>query len=50
MGYIREELHYSDIYETINLIISQFESCQELLQIKPIFKKHNENFDKILKV
>lgn len=50
MGYIREELRYEDIYDTTNLIVSQFESCKELLKVKPIFKKHYENFDKILKV
>ena len=49
-GLIREELRYSDIYETIDLIVSQFDSCTQLLKVKPIFKKHYENFDKILKV
>ena len=50
LGFIREELRYEDIYETIDLIVSQFDSCKELLKVKPIFKKHYENFDKILKV
>lgn len=47
---VRDELRYDDVYETIELIVDQLQSCKELLRIRPIFKKHQENFDKILKV
>lgn len=50
LNYIREELQYSDVYETIEMIIKEFEACQKLLKIRPVFKKHMENFDKLLKV
>ncbi|KAH9528459.1 ankyrin repeat protein mann-cup [Dermatophagoides farinae] len=50
IGLIRDELRYQDVYETIELIVGQLSSCKELLRIRPVFKKHQENFDKILKI
>ena len=49
-GTIREKLQYRDIYETIELICGELSSCRDLLKIRPTFKRHNDNFDKILKV
>lgn len=50
MGLVRDELRYVDLYETIELIVDQLSTCQELLKIRPVFKKHQENFDRILKI
>ena len=49
-GSIREKLQYKDIFETIELICDELTSCRDLLKIRPFFKRHSDNFDKILKV
>lgn len=47
---VKEGLQYQDIYDTIELIVNQLGACQELLKIRPVFKRHQENFDQTLKV
>lgn len=49
-GVLREELKYTDVIETIKLLISQFEFSVSALSIRPVFKRQQDNFDKILKV
>lgn len=49
-GHVQEQFKYEDIHQIIRMIVSQFKTCQELLKIRPLYKKHSENFDKILKV
>ncbi|KPM03211.1 ankyrin repeat domain containing protein 8 [Sarcoptes scabiei] len=47
---VKEGLQYQDIYDTIELIVNQLGACQELLKIRPVFKRHQENFDQTLKI
>lgn len=49
-GVMREELRYEDVVGTIELLVSQVSSTIEALKIRPVFKRQQENFDKILKV
>ena len=49
-GVLREELQYDDVVATIELLVSQFSASMESLKVKPVFKRQQDNFDKILKV
>lgn len=49
-GVLREELQYRDVIETIRLIIAQFPESMKNLSVRPVFKRQQDNFDKILKV
>jgi len=49
-GVMREELRYEDVVGTIELLVNQVSSTIEALKIRPVFKRQQENFDKILKV
>lgn len=49
-GILHEKVQYSDIVATIELLASQFEDSMALLTIQPVFKRQQDNFDKILKV
>ncbi|KAI1287985.1 Protein fem-1 -like protein C [Halotydeus destructor] len=49
-GLLREELQYDDVVGTIRLLVSQFRSSMDSLKVKPVFKRQQDNFDKILKV
>ena len=49
-GILREELRYQDVIETIRLLVEQFPSSMQYLSIRPVFKRQQDNFDKILKV
>ncbi|KFM80845.1 Protein fem-1-like protein, partial [Stegodyphus mimosarum] len=49
-GLLREQVQFTDVFESIKLLVYRFESSKCLLNARPIFKKHQDNFDKILKV
>lgn len=49
-GILREELRYDDVIGAIRLLINQFPMSMELLCHRPVFKRQQDNFDKILKV
>ena len=45
-----ESLRFDDVLETLELFFSQFEFIMNHLKIEPVFKKHLEDFDEILKM
>lgn len=47
---LREELQFTDVYSTVQLIFNQLPSAIEALSVRPVFKKQQDNFDKVLKV
>ena len=49
-GTIKESLQYRDVVATIQLISHQFPSAIDSLKVRPVFKRQQDNFDKILKV
>jgi hypothetical protein len=49
-GVLREELKYEDVLETVKLLIKEFPTSMKLLNVRPMFKRQQDNFDKILKV
>jgi len=49
-GILHESVRYEDIVSCIWLLASQFEESMALLRIRPVFKRQQENFDKILKL
>ncbi|UYV60828.1 hypothetical protein LAZ67_1002483, partial [Cordylochernes scorpioides] len=49
-GLMAEDLHFDDIYVTITLLVDHFEASMKLLNIRPIFKRQQDNFDNILKI
>ncbi|CAG2172454.1 unnamed protein product, partial [Oppiella nova] len=49
-GVLREELKYEDVLETVKLLVEQFPNAMKLLKVRPVFKRQQDNFDKILKV
>ncbi|RWS02806.1 Protein fem-1-like protein, partial [Dinothrombium tinctorium] len=50
LGILREKLQYSDVIATIRLLQLHIRSSMNLLKIRPVFKRQQDNFDKILKV
>ncbi|RWS26719.1 Protein fem-1-like protein [Leptotrombidium deliense] len=50
MGILREKLQFDDVIETIRLLKIHLQSSMNSLKIRPVYKKQQENFDKILKV
>lgn len=49
-GILREKLQYEDVLASIKLLVSQFAISMDLLKIRPVFKRQQDNFDKILRV
>ncbi|GIZ02098.1 protein fem-1 homolog A-B [Caerostris extrusa] len=49
-GLLREKIKFADVFDSIRLLVVRFEESQALLSVRPIFKRQEENFDKILKV
>lgn len=49
-GMLREQIEFNDVYESIRMLVCRFESSNYLLNIRPVFKRQQDNFDKILKV
>ncbi|XP_054712915.1 protein fem-1 homolog C-like [Uloborus diversus] len=49
-GTLRERIQFADVYESIRLLVSRFDESIELLNVRPVFKKQQEYFDKVLKV
>lgn len=49
-GVLREQLKFKDVYQTVKLLVGQFASAMKLLKVRPVFKRQQDNFDKILKV
>ena len=45
-----ESLRFDDVHETLELFFSQFDFIVDSLKIEPVFKKHLEDFDEILKM
>lgn len=45
-----EGLRFDDVYETLELFYSQFDFVVKSLKIEPVFKKHLEDFDELLKM
>lgn len=45
-----ESLRFDDVHETLELFFNQFDFVVESLKIEPVFKKHLEDFDEILKM
>ncbi|XP_013786210.1 protein fem-1 homolog C-like [Limulus polyphemus] len=50
VGILREELQYWDVIQTVKLLFSQFDNTMKLLSIRPVFKRQQDGFDKILKI
>lgn len=50
MGVLREEVHFDDVVATIDLMVKQFTTALELLEIQPVYKRQQDNFDRILGV
>lgn len=44
------DLRFQDIVSTIQLLVSQFSLAIDALSVRPVFKRQQDNFDKILKV
>ena len=49
-GVMREEVRHEDVVKTIQLLVNQLPPAIEALSIRPVFKRQQDNFDKILKV
>ncbi|GBM56108.1 Protein fem-1 A [Araneus ventricosus] len=49
-GLLREKIQFADVFDSIRLLVVRFKESQELLNIRPLFKRQQDNFDKILKV
>jgi len=49
-GVLREKLKYDDIVGTIKLLVNDFPASMNLLSVRRMFKRQQDNFDKILKV
>ncbi|XP_054168730.1 protein fem-1 homolog C-like [Oppia nitens] len=49
-GVLREELKFDDVFHTVKLLVEEFPKAMRLLKVRPIFKRQQDNFDKILKV
>ena len=47
-GLIAESLNPADVLSALQLFTDHMEESLELLRIQPIFKRHNDNFDRIL--
>jgi len=45
-----EPLRFEDVFQTTELIINNLSESMELLQLRPVFKCHQDNFDTCLKV
>ena len=41
---------FQDVIATAHLLVSQFPSAMRSLSVRPVYKRHQENFDKILRV
>lgn len=44
------ELRFQDVVATIQLLVSQFTPAIQALAVRPVFRRQQDNFDKILKV
>lgn len=49
-GLLREQIDFVDAFESIRMLVYRFEESKALLSIRPVFKRQQDNFDKILKV
>lgn len=49
-GLLREDVHYDDIVSTIDLLVTEFPAALRLLEVRPVYKRQQDNFDRILGV
>lgn len=49
-GVMHDTVAFGDAFRTLRLLIDQLPSCMELLRLQPVHKKHQSNFDHMLKV
>lgn len=47
-GVLREPLRTSDVLSAFTLLVDNMEASLELLHVRPIFRRHQDNFDRIL--
>ena len=45
-----ESLRFEDVHDTLELLFDQFDFVVSSLKIEPVFKKHLEEFDEVLKM
>lgn len=50
IGMLREQIDFQDVFDSIRMVTCRFESSNHLLNIRPVYKRQQDNFDKILKV
>ncbi|KAK3855362.1 hypothetical protein Pcinc_038232 [Petrolisthes cinctipes] len=49
-GVMTDTVNFEDAYRTLELVVEQLPKCMSLLRINPVHKKHQSNFDHMLKV
>ncbi|XP_015911207.1 protein fem-1 homolog A [Parasteatoda tepidariorum] len=49
-GVLREKVEFQDVVDSIRLVFSYFPEARRLIDAKPLYKRHLENFDKVLRV
>ena len=47
-GVLSDPLRLKDVLSAFTLLVNNMESSLQLLQVRPIFRRHQENFDRIL--
>lgn len=47
---LREEPQMKDVMDSMSLLVDQFSQAMRLLTMQPVFKRQQDNFDKVLKV
>lgn len=47
-GLLRESLQLKDVVSSLHLLVDNMEQSLMLLRIKPVFRRHQDNFDRIL--
>lgn len=48
VGLLTEPLNPRDVLSAIQLLVDNIDSSVELLNVQPVFKRHQDNFDRIL--
>lgn len=49
-GVLREDVRYDDLITTIEILVTHLREALQLLEIRPVFKRQQDNFDRILGV
>ncbi|XP_046449498.1 protein fem-1 homolog A-like [Daphnia pulex] len=47
-GLLREPLRLADVMSAFTLLVDNMEASLELLHVRPVFRRHQDNFDRIL--